>query len=534
MLGGVFRNRELRRIQLAFLAFNAAEWGVWIAMLVYAYHQGGATTAGLVAAAQLVPAALFAPVAASLGDRLPPGRVLALGYLAQGTAMAATAAVLLADGPPLAAYAATAVTVTRPAQAVLTPSLARTPEQLTAANVVAGWIESLSLLVAPAGAGLLLAAGGAGTVFAVMAGVALAAALLVAPLRGPVGPRREGSALRDTIDGLRVATCEPGPRSLIWLLGLQSVAIGALDVLYVVLAVAVLGLGGEAAGYLNAAFGAGGVIGVLATLALVGRKRLARSLFAGLALWVIALVGIGVSSSTLAAFALLALAGVGRTVLDVAGQTLLQRLAPPDVLGRVFGLLESVSAVGLALGSLAVPLFVALAGGRGAFVCVAFLLPLAILFVFRALLEADGSVLPVVEMARLRSIPFFAPLAARDLESLARSLEPLEVPSGTAVVRGRGRRPLLRRRGRRGGGDRRGDARERASPGRLLRRDRADPERTADGDRHRAVRVQAGRARQDLVRDRGDGVLPERACSGSDGRRATRGCDGGHNLGQAP
>jgi MFS family permease len=435
VLARVARNAELRRVLLAFAGFNMAEWGVWVAMLVYAYGHGGATTAAVVAVAQLVPAALFAPLAGTLGDRHRPMRVLAAGYAAQGAALSATAAVLLLHGAPylayaLAAAAATAVTITRPAQAGLLPSLARTPEELTAANVAAGWIESLSVLAGPALAGVLLGAGGAGAVFAVFAGGVFAAALLVAPLGGPAA-----GAPADAATGVRAAAADPGPRALVWLLGVEAFAIGALDVLYVVLAVGVLNHGGASAGYVNAAFGAGGVLGIGATLALVGRRRLVPALLAGLAVWSAALAAIGFAGSIEAAFALFVAAGVGRTLVDVAGRTLLQRIARPDALARVFGLLEGVSMVGLAGGSLAAAGFVALAGGRGAFVCLAAVLPVAALVVLHRLLAADSAVLPVVEIARLRALPLFAPLGAPALEGLARSLEPLEAVPGRVIVR---------------------------------------------------------------------------------------------------
>ena len=121
-------------------------------MLVYAYARGGATVAGLVALAQLVPAALFAPVASAIADRRSPVVLLAGGYLAQAAGMAATAGAILA-GVPLAAYAAamvaaTAVTTTRPAQSTLIPSLCASPDQLTAANVVVGWVEATAITAA--------------------------------------------------------------------------------------------------------------------------------------------------------------------------------------------------------------------------------------------------------------------------------------------------------------------------------------------------------------------------------------------------
>lgn len=440
-LRSVFGNPELRRVELAFAGFNAAEWGVWIAMLVFAYGQGGATTAGLVAAAQLAPAALFAPFASVLADRFAAGRVLALGYAAQALAMAATAVALLAGAQPLVVYAlaavaATAVTVTRPTQSALVPALARTPDELTATNVVSGWIESLSVLAAPAATGVLLAVSSPGWVFAVMAGVAAGSALTVARLCGPAPAHDLGPALAEALAGFRMLSREPPARTLVGLLGAQFVAIGALDVLYVVLALSVLDLGGSGAGYLNAAFGAGGVAGIAVTAALVGRRHLLPPLVLAVVAWGAAFALLAAWPTTLGALFLLAAAGASRSLFDVAGRTILQRSVSVDVLARVFGVLEGVSMAALALGSLLTPALVAAAGARWAIAGLGLLLPLTLLLTARPLAELERRApLPVVEISLLRSLPLFAPLGAPQLATLAHGLVESAVPAGETVVR---------------------------------------------------------------------------------------------------
>jgi MFS family permease len=228
----------------------------------------------------------------------------------------------------------------------------------------------------------------------------------------------------------------PEPRTLLVLLGALYVGIGALDVLYAQLAIGTLGAGDAWAGYLNAAFGFGGTVGIVATVALVGRRHLIPPLLVAILVWASALVVLALVPSEATALVLLAAAGVSWTLVDVAGRTLLQRAAPGDLVSRVFGMLESVSNAGLGLGALLVPLLVALGGTTAALVGAAAILPAALLLTGRRLREIDRTAtVPVVEIGLLRSMPVFAPLSPPTLESIARQLVHVDVPAGTEVVR---------------------------------------------------------------------------------------------------
>ena len=78
-------------------------------------------------------------------------------------------------------------------------------------------------------------------------------------------------------------------------------------------------------GFLNAAFGAGGLLGGMAGLALVSLRRLARPFAAGLVMWGVPLTLIGIWPQTAWTVACLAVVGAGNAVLAIAGFTLIQR-----------------------------------------------------------------------------------------------------------------------------------------------------------------------------------------------------------------
>jgi MFS family permease len=441
VFGSLPGNRALVRVLAAYALFILTEDSVWIAMLVFAYAHGGATTAGLVALAQLVPAAVLAPVAAAVADRRSPVVLLTVGYLAQAVGMAGTATAV-AVGAPLAAYAAavfasTAVTTTRPAQSTLIPSVAATPDQLTAANIVAGWLEAAGIAAAGLLTGVLIVFGGVASVFAVCSGFGVIAALLVARLGVPalaLPPEQGAAMLAGVGEGLRLAARQPRLRLMLALLTAEAVVLGALDLLFVILAISVLGRSGAWAGYLNFAFGLGAVLAATVSAMLVGRRLGAPILGAALLLSA-ALAALAFGLGLAGTVVLLAVVGATRALLDVAARTLLQRSVPAHLLGRMFGVLEGLTMAGLALGALLVPLLVHWGGSRLALLGAAAVLPLAAVAGGRALLGLDaGARVPVVEIGLLRSIPLFAELPAPGIEGLAAALTQIDVPAGTDLI----------------------------------------------------------------------------------------------------
>src|SRR5262245_21043636 len=144
-----FSNRRLRRLQLAGICSVMGLWAYGVALAVYAFEVGGAKAVGIVTLVRAIPAAISAPFTSTLADRLPRVPFLVATNLGRAASIGGAGAVALAGGADwlvyaLAGLAAILGTAFLPAESALLPDLARTPEELTAANVVRSTIESVS------------------------------------------------------------------------------------------------------------------------------------------------------------------------------------------------------------------------------------------------------------------------------------------------------------------------------------------------------------------------------------------------------
>ena len=412
---------------------------------MYAFDVAGAAAVGVAGLVRLLPGAIASPFAGLAGDRFPRRSVLIATGLATAAALCGCAAAAALDAPPavvfaLAALASVAVSPFVPAESALHPIVARTPQELAAANVAHGTMDSLGFLLGAVAAGGLLAATEPAIAFGVQAAVIAATVPVVLGVRRDERPAyaAEASAegvLRQTALGFRALFGDPRLRVAGATLTVLLFFAGAADVLVVLLALDQLGLGQGSVGYLTAAWGIGSLAGGVALAVRLDRARLATVLAAGCATVGLAAALPAAWPVPVAAYAGWLGIGVGYVLAEVPARTLLQRFGSDETLGRVFGSLESARLAAMGLGSITTPAVVALLGIRGALLPLAALLPL-----FAALrwasLRAFEQAAPVDEAAYalLRGNEIFAPLPVATLERLTHDLVAIDAEPGERII----------------------------------------------------------------------------------------------------
>jgi MFS family permease len=439
----VFHNRNLRLVELSWAGTVCAYWIYVVTLGLYAYERGGAAAVGLVGLLRVFPSVVAAPFGSVLGDRYRRERVVVAINVARSVTIVTAAAAAAVGAPAGVVYGLASVmgllqSVFRPTQSALLPLLSRTPEELTASNLVLTTIESVGIFAGPAIGGVLIAFASTQVVFAITGVAFLAAALLLVGVkveRTALPRAAPKSFLSEAFAGFGTVAHDARLRLIISLYGMQTFVAGAVNVLIVVLALETLGLGKGGIGFLTSAIGIGGLLGGFAALGIVARPRLASAFGVGLMLVGLPVAAVGLLPYTGSTAVALAVVGLGTTIVDVAGVTLLQRSTPDAVLTRVMGVTQSVFVGTLGLGAIVVPVLIDAIGDRWALVAIGLPVAAASAIAFPRFRRLDEeTALEPAHVSLLRAVPIFTPLPVAIVDQLARDATTVELPAATQIV----------------------------------------------------------------------------------------------------
>jgi len=460
----VFRNPGLRRVNLAFAGSAIGDWAYATAIAVWAYGVGGVTAVGIFGTVRLALMAIAGPFTATLADRYSRKMIMVACDLTRGSLILVNAFLIWKDVPPvyvfvLASLAAIASTPFRPAVAALLPALVDSPEELTASNGTTSTIESLAIFVGPALGGLLLTVTSVPVValFDVLTFVwsALLVSRIVLHHKDSVAVTLPGSSAEGAPDTAPAETVAEEKESFVqevtagfrsiganrdltmitMVYCAQTVVAGASAVFSIEIAVQMTGFGANGVGYLDSAFGVGAILGGLVAIGRATARKLATDFGIGVIFWALPLLLAAAWPSTAPAMLAMVIIGFANPIVDVNASTILQRLTPDAVLGRVFGALDTGLIAAMAFGSVLMPVLIHLTGLRWSLVILAVGITAAVLPAFPRLRRLDKALGEPAGLPLLRDIPMFSPLEPKKLEALAQQLGRREVPAGEVVIR---------------------------------------------------------------------------------------------------
>ncbi|MDQ6686222.1 MAG: MFS transporter [Actinomycetota bacterium] len=440
------RSRDLRLLVSAFLTDQAASWSYSVVLIAYVYGRTGSTAwITAMASSRWIVGMLIAGYAGVLADRYDRAKLLVGSAALSGVVAVGLAAMVALDAPLPALVGLSAVLTvvsapTRPASGALVPEVVAESE-LTAANGIFVFLESLIVVIGPGVGGLLLLTGE--PVYGVLlnaASYAVSGSLYARlRVRSRGGAGRDGNAWTQWRAGLSSLAAHRKALVLTLFLTLDSAAIGGASILNAPLSVH---LGGGTTGYsvLIAAGACGGVIAAGLAHKLAGSGRLAWVIMASIGLECVPLY-LSVYSRVLIAACVLQLAsGVGMVIVDVLAFTALQRDLPRHTLGRVLSTVDAMILAGTVFASFlasgiysAFGLAWALAVCGLGFPALALLGLPAILAVDRRASAEVIRLRPNIEL--LEGLDLFTGAAQPTIEQLASSAERQLVPAGRTIIR---------------------------------------------------------------------------------------------------
>ncbi len=250
----------------------------------------------------------------------------------------------------------------------------------------------------------------------------------------PVEVRKPGF-LSEMLAGFRTIFADRGLLVVVAAVSVQTVVAGASAVFMVVMMVEIVGTGPEGVGFLESVLGIGCVVGGFVAISRASRHRLGIDLLTGVVMWAVPLLLVTAWPSPVVVFVAIALLGVANPLVDVNTDTILQRLAPDEVLGRVFGALETACVGTMALGAFVMPFLIEWLGLRWSLASLAVPVAAVALAGMPTMRALDARLRPPLTLPLVQAIEMFAPLAPAVMESLARSLVASRVPAGEVVVR---------------------------------------------------------------------------------------------------
>src|SRR3712207_2500096 len=290
MLGpyGVLRgNRDLSLLFGGQVVSAFGDWLYILALVVLAYDlTGSATLVAALTFVRLLPYALFLPFSGVLADRgnrkaLMIGADLGRGVCMLGLLFAGSRETLWIAFPMV--FLATALSsLFKPAMSSVLPAIVEEEEDLVKANGIWSQMDALSFVLGPALGGALVLLGEPQLAFLIngLTFLVSAATLLFVRIPPREAPERveeeEEGWLSETLAGFRFLFKENEGVLAALTVTITGVGLmgGAFWTLSVVLAEKTFGLGGQGAGFLNAAYGAGGLLGGLVVGGVASRLRL--------------------------------------------------------------------------------------------------------------------------------------------------------------------------------------------------------------------------------------------------------------------